>query len=318
VESAPRENVMVMGPRTVAAPAPLTGRYAVQGAQMRAGLELWARHAGVRVEVVDDESKPEQAARIHEELAARGCRFVLGPYGSDSTRQVAEARAGLVVWNHGAAADDVQRLPGVVSVATPASRYLLALGRVVAELRPGVAAALVTAPGRLARFAREGLEQEACSLGIELVSDLAQAEAVLLCGPLQWECERLRSLVGSGKLLGGLSPGLTAFPELLEADPEGVLAPVQWHPGSGPAPELGPASVPLEDYIAAQTYAAALIADRCIELNGPDPLAAALDLRTSTFFGAFQLDASRLQVGHRLSVVRWRSGWRELLLSDAA
>ena len=86
---------------------------------MRTGLELWARRAGVRVDVVDDGSKPERAARIHDELMARGCRFVLGPYGSDCTRKVAEARAGSVVWNHGAAADDVQRLPGVVSVATP-------------------------------------------------------------------------------------------------------------------------------------------------------------------------------------------------------
>jgi len=63
---------------------------------MRAGLELWARRAGVRLDVVDDESKPERAVRIHQELAARGCRFVLGPYGSDSTREVAEARAGSV------------------------------------------------------------------------------------------------------------------------------------------------------------------------------------------------------------------------------
>ena len=285
---------------------------------MRAGLELWARHAGVQIDVVDDESKPERAARIHQELVARGCRFVLGPYGSDSTRAVAQARAGSVVWNHGAAADDVQRLPGIVSVATPASRYLVALGRVVAELRPGAAAALVTAPGRFARFAREGLERETGPLGIELVCDPSAAETVLFCGPLRWEVERLRRLIGSGKLLGGLSPGLATFPELLGADPEGVLAPVQWHPSVVAAPELGPASAPLEDYIAAQAYAAALIADRCLELNGEDQLAAARELRTTTFFGAFELDARGLQVGHRLSVVRWRSGRRELLLSDAA
>ena len=192
---------------------------------MRTGLELWARRAGVRVDVVDDGSKPERAARIHDELIARGYRFVLGPYGSDCTRKVAEARAGSVVWNHGAAADDVQRLPGVVSVATPASRYLVALGRVVAELRREAAVAVVTAPGRFARLAREGLEREAGSLGIELVSDPAEAEAVLLCGPLQWECERLRLLMGSGKLLGGLSPGLAAFHELLGADPGGRARP---------------------------------------------------------------------------------------------
>ena len=46
---------------------------------MRTGLELWARRTGVRVDVVDDGSKPERAARIHDELIASGCRFVLGP-----------------------------------------------------------------------------------------------------------------------------------------------------------------------------------------------------------------------------------------------
>jgi ABC-type branched-subunit amino acid transport system substrate-binding protein len=284
---------------------------------MRAGIELWARHAGIRADVVDDGSKPERAVRIHEELVARGYRFVLGPYGSDCTRKVAEARPGSVVWNHGAAADDVQRLPGVVSVATPASRYLVALGRAVADLQPRAAAALITAPGRFARFAREGLEREAGSLGIELVSDLAEADAVLLCGPLQWECGRLRSLMGSGRLLGGLSPGLAAFHGLLGADPEGMLAPVQWHPNLRRTPELGPASLPVEDYVAAQAYAAALIADRCLALNRSDPLAAARALRTTTCLGAFELDASGLQVGHRLSVVRWRSGRQELLLSDS-
>lgn len=281
---------------------------------MCTGLGLWARQAGVRVDVVDDGSKPDRAARIHDELIARGCRFVLGPYGSDCTRRVAEARAGSVVWNHGAAADDVQRLPGVVSVATPASRYLVALGRVVAELVPEAAVAVVTAPGRFARLAREGLEREAGLLGIELVSELAEAEAVLLCGPLQWECERLRVLIGSGKLLGGVSPGLAAFGGLLGANPEGVLAPVQWHPDLGRAAELGPPSVAFDDYIAAQAYAAALIADHCHEINHSDPLAAARSLRTTTCFGAFELDASGLQIGHRLSVVRWRSGRRELVV----
>jgi ABC-type branched-subunit amino acid transport system substrate-binding protein len=92
----------------VGAPLPLTGRYAVQGAQMRAGVELWARHTGARLVLLDDRSDPRQAARLHEDLLAAGCRFVLGPYGSDSTRAVARARAGRVVWNHGAAADDVQ------------------------------------------------------------------------------------------------------------------------------------------------------------------------------------------------------------------
>jgi hypothetical protein len=83
---------------------------------------------------------------VYGELLARGCRFVLTPYGGDSTRAVATAHPDALVWNHGAAADDVQRLPGVVSVPSPASRYLVALGRAVAALRPGASVAVVPLP----------------------------------------------------------------------------------------------------------------------------------------------------------------------------
>ncbi|TML45940.1 MAG: hypothetical protein E6G20_11785 [Actinobacteria bacterium] len=220
----------------VGAPLPLTGRYAVQGAQVRAGLELWARQTGARLVLLDDCSDPRQAARLHEDLVAGGCRFVLGPYGSDSTRAVARARAGRVVWNHGAAADDVQRLPGVVSVPSPASRYLVALGRAVARLSPGAHVAVEGAPGR---FACEELQREAAVLGLRLVPKPTKADAVLYCGPLEWELARFR-LREPGLLLGGVSPGLAAFAQLLGDDPEGPLAPVQWHPDLRVESELGP------------------------------------------------------------------------------
>ncbi len=308
---------------------------------MRAGLELWARRAGARLLLEDDESTPALAARLHAELLARGCRFVLGPYGSDSTRAVAEGLPG-VVWNHGAAADDVQRLPGVVSLASPASRYLVALGRGVALLRPGASVTLVAAAGRFARSAREGLEREAVRLGLTLLGSFSfrdspaavverSPEAVLVCGPTAWEVALLRALcrLAPAALLGGVSPGLAAFPILLGADPEGLLAPVQWHPDLPGAPRLGPSSAELVaharasglgelDYVAAQAHAAALVAAHCLELAADEPLAAARRLRTATFFGAFELDTAGLQRGHRLAVVRWRGGRPQLLLADAA
>ena len=76
------------------APVALSGRYAVQGAQVLVGLELWARHTGARLIVEDDRSDPARATRLHEQLARR-CRLVLGPYGSDSTRAVAHAAGGV-------------------------------------------------------------------------------------------------------------------------------------------------------------------------------------------------------------------------------
>jgi ABC-type branched-subunit amino acid transport system substrate-binding protein len=295
---------------TIGAPVPLTGRYATQGAQMRAGLELWARRADARLHLIDDASDPRQAAEAHRRLRGAGCSFVVGPYGSDSTRAVASSGASLV-WNHGAAADDVQRLPGVVSLPSPASRYLIALGRAVAHLRPGAAVAVLAAPGRFARLAREALEREARALGLAIVEEADAADAVLCAGPVDFEVPLLRELAGNGRLAGGVSPGLAAFPSVAGFDPEGLVAPVQWHPELG-----GPEG--LEDYVAAQAYAACLVAERCLELDPGDPLAAARALRTTTFFGGFELAPDGLQTGHRLSVVRWTSGRCRLLLANAA
>ena len=169
---------------------PLTGRYSAQGAQVGAGLELWAARTGAKLVLLDDVSDPKRACRLHEELVRSGCRLVLGPYGSDSARAVAHAAQGGVVWNHGAAADDVQRLPGVVSVSAPASRYLVALARTLAQLHPAARVAVARAPGRFSAFAVEGLLQQAGELGIELVEDAGDADAVLACGPVEWESRR--------------------------------------------------------------------------------------------------------------------------------
>ncbi len=272
---------------------------------MRAGVELWAGDAGRKLVLLDDESDAQVATRVHDQLAELGCNPVLGPYGSDTTRAIALARAGRIVWNHGAAADDVQRLPGVVSVPTPASRYLVALAHAAVGL--GAArVAVLTAGGAFAANARAGLEREASALGVELVPDAAGADCVLLCGPVEWEAARFRDLARREVLFGGVSPGLPHAPQ---AWPDGTLAPVQWHPELG-----GPAG--LEDYVAAQAYAVALIAERCLELEPADPLSAARTLSTATFFGGFELDETGLQTGHQLSVVRWRRGRQTLLPAD--
>ena len=293
---------------------------------MRLGLELWAAGTGARLSLADDRSEPERAARLHEELRAR-CRFVLGPYGSDSTRAVALASAGRVVWNHGAAADDVQRLPGVVSVPSPASGYLTAVARTLA---PGWRIAVVSARGPFARFAVAGLGPEIAERFSfsDRASEIAEVgpDAVLACGPLEHEVALFRALrpLLPAAVLGGVSPGLAAFPEALGADPEGFVAPVQWHPDTGGEPELGPGSAEVVaaaggpiDYVAAQAYAAALVAEHCLERSPDDPLAAARTLRTSTFFGAFELAPDGLQVGHCLAVVRWQEGRQELLRASS-
>ena len=223
---------------------PETGRYALQGVQLRAGVELWAARTGARLLIEDDRSSPQHAIEVHARLLARGCAFVLGPYGGDCTRAVARAAGGAAVWNHGAAADDVQRLAGVVSVCSPASRYLVALARAVVALGAGARVVVVTARGPFGRLAREGLEREARSLGVSIAASFSfadgperiaaiAADAVLACGPFERELELLRALRlrAPQTVLGGVSPGLSAFPARLGEDPEGMIAVAQWHPG---------------------------------------------------------------------------------------
>ncbi len=327
---------------SVGAVIPDTGRYAVQGAQMRAGLELWARRADADLEIVDDRSNPERSANVHERLRQR-CRFVIGPYGSDATRAVAHAADGAVVWNHGAAADDVQRLKGVVSLPSPASRYLVALGRGVATIRPGARIALVAARGRFAQQAVEGLAAESGQLDLAIAARFTLADtphaiaavapdAVLACGPLHREAALLGQLadVLPEAILGGVSPGVADFGEVLGRDIDDVLAPVQWHQdvvqdiSLGPTPaqiaaDAGSRTLAAFDYVAAQAYAAGVLAEFCTEAAPADPLALAASLRTATFFGRFGLDrASGLQIDHRLSVIRRVGGERVLFLANAA
>jgi hypothetical protein len=64
----------------------VTGRYAVQGVQLRAGVQLWAARAGARLLIEDDRSFPQCAVEVHARVVARGCAFVLGPYGGDCAR----------------------------------------------------------------------------------------------------------------------------------------------------------------------------------------------------------------------------------------
>ena len=154
---------------------------------------------------------------------------------------------------------------------------------------------------------------------------------MLACGPIARELELFRALRSRAPetLLGGVSPGLSAFPAHLGQDPEGLIAVSQWHPGLGADPRLGPPSSEVVgdarargvelDYVGAQAYAAGLIAAHCHELAPDDPGAAASMLRTATFYGAFELDPETgIQRGHRLCVVRWRGGSQQLLLTDAA
>src|SRR5206468_8576885 len=98
-------------------------------------------------------------------------------------------------------------------------------------------------PGRLAQAAAEAFARHAAGLELDRVDDPRHADVILACGPLDWELALFRQVGRQGLLLGGLSPGLASFPQLLGRDPDGYLAPVQWHPDLHIEPELGPSTI---------------------------------------------------------------------------
>ena len=300
---------------------------------------MWANDAGAELSLLDDRSDPSRSAEIHEHLRDR-CVTVIGPYGSDSTRAVADVSLGSIIWNHGAAADDVQRRPGVVSLPTPASEYLVALGHAVANRHAGASVVVGHASGLFATTAADNFARTSQALGLELlgshpidqIEDVAeelQPDSVLLCGSLRQEAGVLARLEVAlpEVLLGGVSPGIAEFASVAGTTLDGALAPVQWHPDAVRRVTLGPPIAHLArrsaagqalDYVGVQAYAAAIIATECTKRRPLDPASAAQDLRATTLYGDFGLEAETgLQRAHSLAVIQRRGDERRLVLANA-
>ncbi len=120
----------------------VSGRNALQGRQVLAGLRAWVEavnageglrvpgaraRAPVRLVYYDDASSPARAAANTERLLdADAVEVLIGPYASDLTRAVLPVarRRGRVLWNHGGASDDIHAGGGrAVGILTPVSRY---------------------------------------------------------------------------------------------------------------------------------------------------------------------------------------------------
>jgi len=334
----------------MAAPLSLSGRYALQGRAAAAGLEQLAddvRHTGglrlgdavLMPELVlfDDTGTGKGVRRCLDLLS--GAHLLFGPYGSDLVRAAAgwSEASGRVVWNHGGSADDVQRHPQLVSVPSPASRYLATVLEAIAEPLPDARVVIAAGRGRFGRAAAQGARSAAARLGMEVVAEVTPSElsaepgadAVLLAGSFSEDVEAVARLHRRPPVLAAVAAGLAAFGERLGERAHDVLGPSQWEEGArfrvdvGPAPaqvlrSLRARAVPSLraagfgaqlEYPAAQAYAAGLVALRCVEEAGgwqDDALAAASRrLRCTTFFGRFGLGADGAQEAHEMLVVQW-------------
>jgi ABC-type branched-subunit amino acid transport system substrate-binding protein len=336
----------------------LSGRYAFQGRLAGAGLQQAVadvRTAGgfhladrcvlPELVILDDGGT---RAGVRQSLdALTGADLVVGPYGSDLVRAAGgwAAERGRVLWNHGGSADDVERLSGVVSVASPASRYLAAVLEALARHRPSARVLVAVGRGGFGQHAAQGARQAAARLGMSVVGcvthdevpELPDADVLLLAGSFEQDVALLRRLRTRRVMIGAVAAGLGAFADELGRQVEGVLAPTQWEEGLHFAVDLGPRPADVlralrarvlptlsagirtshVEYPSAQAYAAVLMALHCVQDTGcvdDEALAvAARRLRCTTFFGRFGLAEDGRQLDHAMLVVQWRAGMKRIV-----
>jgi branched-chain amino acid transport system substrate-binding protein len=345
-------------PLIVGAPASLSGRYhrqgrlaasaiqqAVEDVARRGGVQAGAERLVPQAAVLDDGSTRAGVRRALDYLER--AELLVGPYGNDlmiDAASWAEGRPALI-WNHGASADDVQRLRSLVSVSSPASRYLASVLEALAGQMPGARVVVAARPSAFGRAAARGVLDAASRLGFQVervvsheeVGDAPDEDVLLAAGSFEDDVGLLKKLARRPSAVALVAGGLGDF--VLEAGTraEGVLAPSQWEEGIRVDPDTGPHSADVVralrarlspvlgtgrsfgvvDYPAAQAYAAVVLALRCVEEAG-SPEAPALKevakrLRCTTFFGRFGLGDDGRQSEHDLVVVQWHEGAKHVV-----
>ncbi len=214
----------------------VSGRYALQGRQVLAGVRAWVEavnaagglkvhgagaRAHVRLVYYDDASSPAKAAANAERLLdANAVEVLIGPYASDLTRAVlpVAGRRGRVLWNHGGASDDIHMEGGrAVGILTPVSRYFGGLIELARSLDPDATRVAIlhrrgSGFGRLAALGVGAVASDAMfvtdvvtysSLGSDLSSVMASLQRqspdlVISAGSFEDEVVLARALVGSG------------------------------------------------------------------------------------------------------------------------
>ena len=177
------------GTVTVGAALSLTGKLAREGILTREGYDYCAevvnkkggvpvgeRNLRLALEYQDDQSTPDVASRLVDQMHSQGVDLLLGPYGSAST----EAAAATVEKNgqvmvEGAGADDKIFTKGyrnTFAVLSPASQYVTSMIKAVAELaRPKpVTVAIISADDGFSRTGAEAGKAEAERQGMQVVA----------------------------------------------------------------------------------------------------------------------------------------------------
>jgi ABC-type branched-subunit amino acid transport system substrate-binding protein len=324
---------------------PLSGPLARYGRSGATALRLWAAQAGVDLAIAD--AYPSAAAAVTSLAGGHRIDVLFGPYGAGPA--VAAARAApTVLWNHGGASARLvrQAFPHVVNVPAPAATYLAAVISALdaAELA-GAEATLLHSRTAFGREVAGGALGAAGEIGLTVTpipfdpgdgDGAAQsvvggrADVLLVAGGFDDELAIAARLLrrrwrAAAFVAAGVDEVLAPVIDRLT----GVYGPCQWLPNASPEPEDGPNSRWFTNaylqaegspppYPAAAAFAAGVLWQRCTRDAGdtePEAVQAAAErLTTTTLFGAFRLDpVTGLQEGHRVGVVQWRGGRRQII-----
>jgi len=256
-------------------PISLSGRYALQGNQCRAGVECYAadvngaggifvrevaRQVRVELRVYDDQSDGPTARALTEKLIRENVDLLFGPYGSGLT----DAVAGLadqherVLWNHSGAGVGS---PWIVGVLTPASRYFQSVldllkacdpePQRVALLHASTGFGTAVAEGVRGWAQREGvtLKTHAYRSGADdLTSQLntaatEPADVLLGVGRIEDDLLLARAICAARpriKAAGLVAAGIACFQQELHDQADGFVAPTQWEPAVRYEVDYGP------------------------------------------------------------------------------
>jgi len=349
-----------------------SGRFHIQGQQALQGLLLWQSlvnaQGGIAVGVADsrpvrlvwyDDFGQADCARTNVLRLLREDKvdILFGPYSSGLTMSVAEIAEEYrkILWNYGGSSDEIFRHGRryLVGIASPASDYLRALPRWLAEQCPtlGRIRVLYSGRGTFAWHAARGILESALGVGrhsihlvplnvrwddhetiLGVLSGIAP-EIVVLVGSLQDELSIMRirdRWPATVHAVAAVAAGVSVFATELGPIADGILGPSQWEPlvasnpcVIGPQPDWFLDNFERKfhqppDYVAAGSFATGLVLTECIRrtatLDDETLRKAANDSDLNTFYGEFRIDASTgLQTGHRVQLIRWKGGRKVVL-----
>ena len=346
--------------------ATLSGNLSLQGIESFNGLKLWAEYqnslggiyvneleSNLPVELVffDDQSSPEKAARIANQLIKeKKIDLLLGPYSSSLTLAFAKAaqESGRILWNYGGSTDELleKEFSNTVTFITPASRYFDPYLSFLTPKRPeDLNIAIVYAED-------SGFSRQVSGGAIRfcMENNIAHKIYTFKSGSddfthivNQIKDSRIKDIIGVGRFHDDLrlasyvkgfnvclpGAGIEQFKIELGKESDGFCSVSQWEPDLNFIPDFGiESSVFTElyndcfgkdpDYVAAQSFNIGNVLAHFIEKLGTlDENRLKNEIVSSgfkTFYGEFATGLStNSQAGHKTVTTQWQNGKKEII-----